>query len=223
MLSLAGHVDHTATIDPAAAPRISIALITSIAAVTGISVAPAAAEADIAAEPSIVAEPEMPATTRPRARRHRASSRTSASRTSSRGASPSAAPTKVAAIPLAAGESKGRGSGTLLESANVAAMIYVDGRPTGLTTPQTLSLSSGPHKVTLLDASTRKAKTTTVEIEANGTAKLAREFQARRPRVATRRRRGRSRRAAPRGSRTACTDPRSGSRRCRWRRGGSCR
>lgn len=59
---------------------------------------------------------------------------------------------------------------------NVPARIYVDGRATGMMTPRKFAVPAGPHKVTLLEAQSKKAKTQDVEIVAGKTASIDKQF-----------------------------------------------
>ena len=71
---------------------------------------------------------------------------------------------------------KGTGPGKLTITRTPAALIYVDGRSTNQMTPKTLTLPPGNHKITLLEVTSRKAKTQEVDIPAGGTAQVAKNF-----------------------------------------------
>jgi hypothetical protein len=69
------------------------------------------------------------------------------------------------------------GPGKLVITSNKPALIYLDGRATGLTAPKKFTVPAGAHKVTLLDPETRKAKTGDVEIVAGKVATLDKQFK----------------------------------------------
>ena len=71
---------------------------------------------------------------------------------------------------------KGTGPGKVTITSTPAALIYIDGRSTNQMTPKTLTLAPGVHKITLLEVSSRKAKTAEVDVAAGGTAQIARRF-----------------------------------------------
>ncbi len=71
---------------------------------------------------------------------------------------------------------KGTGPGKVTITSTPAALIYIDGRSTNQMTPKTLTLAPGPHKITLLEVSSRKAKTAEVDVAAGGTAQVAKKF-----------------------------------------------
>jgi hypothetical protein len=55
--------------------------------------------------------------------------------------------------------------------------IYVDGAPTGLTTPQrAIKLSAGKHKITLVNAAEKIKKTIAVEIVADQPTKVIQDL-----------------------------------------------
>src|SRR5262249_42461118 len=65
------------------------------------------------------------------------------------------------------------GAGTLMISSKPPCEIVIDGRATGLTTPQrAISLSAGSHRVTLRNTEKSIRKTLTVQIAANATEKV---------------------------------------------------
>ena len=71
---------------------------------------------------------------------------------------------------------KGTGPGKVTITSTPAALIYIDGRSTNQMTPKTLTLAPGPHKITLLEVSSRKAKTAEIDVAAGGTAQVAKKF-----------------------------------------------
>jgi hypothetical protein len=65
------------------------------------------------------------------------------------------------------------GEGTLMISSKPPCEIVIDGKPTGLVTPQrSIPLSAGSHKVTLINREQDVRKTITVQITADGTEKV---------------------------------------------------
>ena len=68
------------------------------------------------------------------------------------------------------------GPGKLAITSSVPALIYIDGRSTNLMTPKTLNLAPGPHKVTLLELTSRKAKTSDIVVAAGKVATLDKTF-----------------------------------------------
>jgi hypothetical protein len=65
------------------------------------------------------------------------------------------------------------GEGTLMISSKPPCEIVIDGKPTGLTTPQrAIALSAGRHKVTLVNGDKDIKRTFSVQITANATEKL---------------------------------------------------
>ncbi|HEX3759089.1 MAG TPA: hypothetical protein VHW23_10300, partial [Kofleriaceae bacterium] len=65
------------------------------------------------------------------------------------------------------------GQGTLMISAKPPCEIVIDGRATGLTTPQrSIALAAGSHRITLLNSEKSIRKVVNVQIVANTTAKI---------------------------------------------------
>jgi hypothetical protein len=65
------------------------------------------------------------------------------------------------------------GQGTLMISSKPPCEIVIDGRTTGLTTPQrSIALSAGSHRITLLNSEKSIHKVVSVQIIANTTAKI---------------------------------------------------
>ena len=69
-----------------------------------------------------------------------------------------------------------RATGKVSITSNVPAMIYVDGRSTQMMTPKKFAVPAGKHKITLLEPSTKKAKTQDIEIEAGKIASVDKQF-----------------------------------------------
>ncbi|MFT3692512.1 MAG: PEGA domain-containing protein [Kofleriaceae bacterium] len=71
------------------------------------------------------------------------------------------------------------GEGTLMISSKPPCEIYVDGKATGLSTPQrAMSLPVGAHKITLKNAAENVDKTMMVQINANQSTKLVKDLLA---------------------------------------------
>jgi len=162
----------------------------AIAAIEAAPVASPAAKTDeLVAAAAIAddgAEIEMEPTPVVKPRKHRAKK---AARVVARAAraepKPVASPRGRKADPIAvalaeptkpAKPTKGTGPGKVTITSTPSALIYVDGRSTNQMTPKTLTLAPGVHKITLLETSTRKAKTAEVDVAAGGTAQIAKKF-----------------------------------------------
>ncbi len=74
------------------------------------------------------------------------------------------------------GAAAAKGNGKLSISSDKAALIYVDGRPTGKSAPSAFVITAGDHQITLLDPATKKAKTATVQIAVNKTVSIRKDF-----------------------------------------------
>ena len=74
------------------------------------------------------------------------------------------------------GAAAAKGNGKLSISSDKPALIYVDGRPTGKSAPSAFVITAGDHQITLLDPSTKKAKTATVQIAVNKTVSIRKDF-----------------------------------------------
>jgi hypothetical protein len=71
------------------------------------------------------------------------------------------------------GERTEAGEGTLMISSKPPCEILIDGKPTGLTTPQrAIALPAGNHKVTLINRESDRRKTISVQITASATEKV---------------------------------------------------
>lgn len=69
------------------------------------------------------------------------------------------------------------GTGILMISSKPPCEILIDGRPTGLTTPQrSLPVSAGTHKITLVNATEKIKKTLTVQITADQPTKVIQDL-----------------------------------------------
>ena len=70
-----------------------------------------------------------------------------------------------------------KGSGVLMISSKPPCKIFVDGKDTGLSTPQrSLALLAGPHKITLVNAQENVNKTMAVQITADQSTKLIQDL-----------------------------------------------
>lgn len=68
------------------------------------------------------------------------------------------------------------GPGRVTVTSTPSALIYVDGRSTNLMTPKSLALAPGSHKITLLELTSRKAKTSDVVVASGATSRIAKTF-----------------------------------------------
>lgn len=90
---------------------------------------------------------------------------------------PAPAPAPKAAAKQAAPAADAGGEGTLMISSKPPCDILIDGKPTGLTTPQrSISLSAGNHKVTLVNEGEKIKKTVSVTITADKPTKLIQDL-----------------------------------------------
>jgi len=115
-------------------------------------------------------EPEPEPVAR-RAKRERKSERKServSRRASSKNSSSKSAATR---------SSKSSGDGTLMLGAKPPCKIYIDGKNTGLITPQrAIKLSAGKHKITLVNSEHKIKATTTVTIKSGKTKRLIKDM-----------------------------------------------
>lgn len=89
------------------------------------------------------------------------------------------APKAVAKEAPKAEAPKAGGEGVLMVSSKPPCEIFVDGKPTGLMTPQrSLPLSAGTHKITLVNSAEKIKKTLTVQITADQPTKLIQDLMA---------------------------------------------
>ena len=71
------------------------------------------------------------------------------------------------------------GQGTLMVSSKPPCEIYIDGKATGLTTPQrSIPLAAGAHKITFVNATDNIKKTVSVKITADQSTKLIQDLMA---------------------------------------------
>ncbi len=81
------------------------------------------------------------------------------------------------AEPAAKVEAKAAGEGTLMISSKPPCEIEIDGKVTGLTTPQrAIPLPAGPHKITLVNSAEGIKKTVSVQITADKPTKVIQDF-----------------------------------------------
>ena len=74
-------------------------------------------------------------------------------------------------------EASARGEGTLMISSKPPCEIYVDGKPTNLTTPQrSIALPAGSHKITLVNTAASVKKTVAVTINADKATKVIQDL-----------------------------------------------
>ena len=85
-------------------------------------------------------------------------------------------PTPTAPSPAVA---EARGTGILMISSKPPCQISIDGKPTGLTTPQrAISLSAGRHSITLVNAAAGVKKTVTATIKADTSTKVIQDLMS---------------------------------------------
>ena len=158
VLTSDGHDTQIIHVDPATQKQVAATLVAT-------EVEPAAAP-----EPAVVAPPTpaAPAPVAPVARRHvRAVA----------AAVPVVHATHAVRAVVAPVEPAVTTTGTLVVSSKPPTSIVVDGKPTGLTTPQkSLSLSVGHHEITLTNAGEGISLTTEVEITADHATRLVQDF-----------------------------------------------
>lgn len=88
-------------------------------------------------------------------------------------------PAKVETAPATKAEKAVGGNGVLMLSSKPPCEIQIDGKPTGLMTPQrALSLSAGTHKVTLVNPAQKIKKSFAVEITADEPTKVIQDLTA---------------------------------------------
>jgi hypothetical protein len=165
MFTLAGHKSALVTIDPAKSERVNVDLTTSTATAaprTEALVAAAAAEPPPAAEPAVVAD-EKPAKVKAKAE-------------------PKARPARVAkAEPVrpAAPATGGKG-GMLMLGAKPPCDIFIDGKNTGLKTPQReIKVAAGAHKITLVNKQFKITETFAVDVKAGSPTKVVKDLTKR--------------------------------------------
>lgn len=126
---------------------------------------PQRAQATVVATPAVADAPkvEAPKATAPKA-------------DASKVEAPTAAAPKSAA-PKAAAPADATGQGTLMISSKPPCEIFIDGKPTGLTTPQrSIPLSVGTHKITLVNEAEGIKKTLPVTISPDKPTKLIQDL-----------------------------------------------
>ncbi|MCE9571767.1 MAG: hypothetical protein K8W52_01290, partial [Deltaproteobacteria bacterium] len=118
-------------------------------------------------EPAPVAAPHVAAT-------HTRASRTETPK-APKAAKPAPKPTRTATATAA----PAAGKGTLGIGAKPPCDIIVDGKSTGLTTPQrSLALAAGPHTITLVNRANGIKKTFSVSIQAGASTKVVKDYSA---------------------------------------------
>ncbi len=166
IFTLEGHPTQMAHVDPTKATRIEVALdkhevsTTPVAAPVHVAAAPAhvtPAPAHVTAAPAHVAAAPAPAPAVHREARVAAAPKAEHT---------AAAPRVAAAVPVA-------GNGVLMVSTKPPCSIVIDGKDTGLQTPQrSITLASGAHKVTLINAAAGIKKTVQIQVTADQPTKL---------------------------------------------------
>ncbi len=162
MFTLAGHKSALVSVDPGASARVSVDMKSATVAME-----PAVAKAAPRAAPAVakVVAPRG-AKVEPRKAEPKAKP------------APKAAPrvTKAEPVKPAAG---GKG-GVLMLGAKPPCDIFIDGKATGLKTPQrAIKVSPGPHKVTLVNRENRITETFTIDVKAGVPTKIVKDLTKR--------------------------------------------
>jgi hypothetical protein len=166
MFTMAGHRSSLVTVDPSASKRVTVDLASSTAKVE----APSAA-APVAPKAVVKAAPQAVAKAAPRAE----------PRAEAKKAEPKAARiTKVEPVKAAPAKAAGGGGGTLMLGAKPPCDIFIDGKPTGLKTPQrALKVAPGAHRVTLVSREHKITETFSVDIKAGAPTKIVKDLTRR--------------------------------------------
>jgi len=165
VLSLQGHPDQTAKLDPAHTPHLQVAL--GKAGRT----APVAQPAIAKATPAPHAAPAV------KAQRHSAPPKTEQLADPGFDSTPAPAPEAPAVEKPEKPAAAAGANGTLMISSKPPCEIEIDGKSTGLRTPQrAIALSAGAHKVTLVNSEANVNKTLMVQINAGQSTKLVKDL-----------------------------------------------
>ena len=81
-----------------------------------------------------------------------------------------------AALPTNVANKTDAVNGKVSITSNVPAMIYLDGRSTQMMTPKKFAVPAGKHKITLLEPSSKKAKTQDIEVVGGKTTAVEKQF-----------------------------------------------
>ena len=170
-LAAGAHVVDIAAPEGYESQRVELDLISGERQVVRIALDAMEGVGEGAAEPVVeTVEPEPEPVAR-RAKRERKSERKServSRRASSKNSSSKSAATR---------SSKSSGDGTLMLGAKPPCKIYIDGKNTGLITPQrAIKLSAGKHKITLVNSEHKIKATTTVTIKSGKTKRLIKDM-----------------------------------------------
>jgi len=175
VLALQGRPEQTAKLDPAHTPHLQIALgKTSKSAPAQPAIAKAAIAKAAPAQPAIAKAAPPKATTA--AKHHSApKSEQLADPGFDSAPAPAEAPAERADKPEK--PAAGAGNGTLMISTKPPCEILIDGKSSGLTTPQrAIPLSAGAHKITLVNSGANINKTLMVQINADQSTKLVKDL-----------------------------------------------
>jgi hypothetical protein len=100
-----------------------------------------------------------------------------ATKATTRAVAPEPAKAETAPAPAPKAEKAVGGTGVLMISSKPPCEIHVDGKATGLMTPQrALSLSAGKHKITLVNPAQKIKKSFAVQITANESTKVIQDL-----------------------------------------------
>lgn len=172
VLALAGRPEQTAKLDPAHTPHLQIALGKATKAAPAQAAIAKAAPAQAAIAKATPAPAAVRATPAPK--HHSAPPKTE--QLADPGFDSAPAPEAPAAKPEKPAAAAGA-NGTLMISSKPPCEILIDGKSTGLTTPQrAISLPAGAHKVTLSNSDANVTKTLMVQINPGQSTKLVKDL-----------------------------------------------
>ena len=165
VLALAGHPDQIAKLDPARTPHLEVALSGK---------APHVAPAQPAPMPAIAKAAPARIAVAPKAVHHSAPPKTE--KLADPGFDSTPAPEAPAPKQEKPAAAEGA-NGTLMISSKPPCEIEIDGKSTGMRTPQrAITLSAGAHKVTLVNSDANVNKTLMVQINAGQSTKLVKDL-----------------------------------------------
>jgi hypothetical protein len=165
MFTLAGHKSALVTIDPAKSERVSVDLTSSTATAAPRTEALVAAAEPVAKPEPAVAKPE-PAVAKPARAKAEPKART-------------ARVAKADVVRPAAPATGGKG-GMLMLGAKPPCDIFIDGKNTGLKTPQReIKVAAGAHKITLVNKQYKISESFSVDVKAGSPTKVVKDLTKR--------------------------------------------
>jgi hypothetical protein len=177
MFTLAGHKSALVTIDPAKSERVNVDLTTSTATAaprTENLVAAVAAEPPptpaVAEEPAVAPEPEPEP-------EHTVAAKPARAKAEPKAHAPRVA--KAEPVHRAAPATGGKG-GMLMLGAKPPCDIFIDGKKTGLKTPQReIKIAAGAHKITLVNKQYKITESFSVDVKAGAPTKVVKDLTKR--------------------------------------------